>query len=228
MRPDLQALEITQADLSSLSGIDLDQQEIKSPKNSIFEKTVLFFVPLFFAAYIILSPLLKSLDLDEDGLPLLVSFLMAIVIALSAAKATASQSSKNQKNKNQDELISLMSLKTDVENFNKLIKAIDIKDQLEEAGNTGMNLKEREKVVAALQLARQDLVRALKTEKILRENQDLMMNNPELFTNNLSGLTALQVNEQATELSQILSSTLQVAVDVQEEMINLQKRHSLQ
>lgn len=69
---------------------------------------------------------------------------------------------------------SLKILLNDVERYNSVIKAIDINDQIEEAGNPGVSLKERQKVLEALELTRSDLVRALKTERILRENKNLL------------------------------------------------------
>lgn len=89
-----------------------------------------------------------------------------------------------------------------------------------------MSSDDRNKAIEALKLARQDLVRALKTERILRENQDVIINNSDLFVDNLSGIRALQVTEKATEFGKILSNALQVALDVQEEMQKLQNMRS--
>ncbi|MEH1885862.1 hypothetical protein [Nostoc sp.] len=117
---------------------------------------------------------------------------------------------------------SLQILLNDVERYNTVIRAIDINDQIEEAGNTEVLIKERESVLAALQLTKADLVRALKTERILRENKSFILSNTELFVNNLATLTAMQVNEQATEHGRLLNEALQIALDVQDEMKRLQ------
>ena len=85
-----------------------------------------------------------------------------------------------------------------------------------------MVIREREKVIAALKLTRNDLIRALKTERILRENQNFILRNTELFTNNLATLTAMQVTEEATEHGRLLNEALQIALDVQLEMKRLQ------
>ncbi|MEH2268850.1 MAG: hypothetical protein V7K68_10505, partial [Nostoc sp.] len=82
--------------------------------------------------------------------------------------------------------------------------------------------KEREGVIEALQLTKTDLVRALKTERILRENKSFILGNTELFVNNLATLTAMQVTEQATEHGRLLNEALQIALDVQHEMKRLQ------
>nr|WP_230967324.1 hypothetical protein [Nostoc commune] len=120
---------------------------------------------------------------------------------------------------------SLQILLTDVERYNTVIRAIDINDQIEEAGNPEVLIKERESVLEALKLTKSDLVRALKTEKILRENKSFILSNTELFVNNLATLTAMQVNEQATEHGRLLNEALQIALDVQHEMKRLQTQH---
>ncbi len=119
---------------------------------------------------------------------------------------------------------SLQILLHDVDRYNAVIKAIDINDQIEEAGNPGVSIKERDRVIEALQLTKTDLVRALKTEKILRENKNFILRNTELFDNNLATLTAMQVTEQATEHGRLLNEALQIALDVQYEMKRLQNQ----
>ncbi|KYC38118.1 hypothetical protein WA1_37855 [Scytonema hofmannii PCC 7110] len=119
---------------------------------------------------------------------------------------------------------SLKILLNDVERYNSVIKAIDINDQIEAAGNPGVSLKERQKVLEALELTRSDLVRALKTEKILRENKKFIISRSELFANNLATLTAMQVSEQASEHGRLLNEALQIALDVQHEMKSLQSQ----
>ena len=119
----------------------------------------------------------------------------------------------------------LINLVEDVERFNTVIKAIDIRDQIERAGNPAAHLQNRRRAIAALNLAREDLIRALKTERILRENARFIQLNPTLFANNLTALTALRVDEQAGEYSRLLDEALEIAVGVQAEMRKLRGRH---
>ncbi|MBD2437556.1 hypothetical protein [Nostoc sp. FACHB-110] len=119
---------------------------------------------------------------------------------------------------------SLKILLEDVDRYNSIIKAIDINDQIEEAGNPDVAIHQRERVLSALKLTRDDLVRALKTERILRENQNFIVSNAELFANNLATLTAMQVTEKATEHGKLLNEALQIALDVQYEMKKLQSQ----
>jgi NACalpha-BTF3-like transcription factor len=164
---------------------------------------------------------------SDNPLPPLLSVIMAYILARYTAHLTSpkdKQQSHQTKNSKED-INPLVNLIKDVKKFNSIVKAIDVNDQLEEAGNQGMSLNDRSKAIEALKLARQDLVRALKTEKILRENKDVILSNPDLFTNNLSGLRAIEVSEKASEFGKILSNALQVAIDVQEEMKKLQNQH---
>ena len=119
---------------------------------------------------------------------------------------------------------SLRILLNDVERYNSVIKAIDINDQIEDVGNLGVGIQEREKVLIALELTRNDLIRALKTEKILRENKSFIITNSDLFTNNLAALASMQVTEKATEHGRLLNEALQISLDVQREMKNLQSQ----
>jgi hypothetical protein len=120
---------------------------------------------------------------------------------------------------------SLRRLIKEVDRYNAVIRAVDINDRLEEAGNQGVGLSNREKVVRALEVMKVDLVRALKTERILRENKRFIAKNPQLFSINLTALTALQVSDRASEYGRVLDRALEIAVGVQEEMRRLQGRH---
>jgi hypothetical protein len=118
----------------------------------------------------------------------------------------------------------LKGLLKDVKRFNSLIKSIHIIDQMEEAGNLSVKLKDRERIIEALKLIREDLCRALKTERILRENKKFISRNPALFENNLIALTTLQVDDQASEQGRLLDEALQIALSTQEELRRFQKR----
>ncbi len=119
---------------------------------------------------------------------------------------------------------SVRRLVKEVDRYNAVIKAVNINDQLEEAGNQGVGLSHRDRVIQALGVMKTDLVRALKTERILRENKKFIAKNPQLFTTNLTVLTALQVSDQASEYGRVLDQALQIAVGVQEEMRKLENR----
>ncbi len=119
---------------------------------------------------------------------------------------------------------SLNTLLHEIDRFNAVIRAIDINDKIEAAGNTEVGIKERRRVIEALEYTRADLVRALRTEKILRENKKFIVNNSELLANNLATLTQMQVTERASEHGRLLNEALEIAMDVQQEMKRLQSQ----
>lgn len=116
----------------------------------------------------------------------------------------------------------LTTLLDEVSKYHEVIQAIDLNDQLADSGNIESNINDREKIIAALKLIREDLVRALKTERILRDNRQLLADNQSLLVNNLAHLQALQLSGEASQYAQLLNQSLQIALDVQAEIRKLQ------
>ncbi|NEO86749.1 MAG: hypothetical protein F6J87_21200 [Spirulina sp. SIO3F2] len=114
----------------------------------------------------------------------------------------------------------------EVVNFNKIVRSLAVSDQLQRVGNPGLPPAVRQNLLKALQLVRQDLIRAIKTERILRENQDvideLLLGQADLFANNLASLQALQLEGQAAEVEQYLTSAVQIALEVRDRLQELQ------
>ncbi|MEH2273442.1 MAG: hypothetical protein V7K40_01070 [Nostoc sp.] len=236
MRDDLQGLEISQDELQKLTNLPVNDQlliitnplqklaklyiqKIKSSEGA----TVIFIGFATFVFGYILFDIIIKIFLSWITIP---SWIVLIILGLWIGGLTQTILYLIWRRKSKVVKInmtnSLQILLTDVERYNTVIRAIDINDQIEEAGNPEVLIKERENVVAALKLTKADLIRALKTEKILRENKSFILSNTELFVNNLATLTAMQVNEQATEHGRLLNEALQIALDVQHEMKRLQ------
>ena len=236
MRDDLQGLEISQDELQKLTNLPVNDQlliitnplkklvkiyiqKIKSSEGA----TVIFIgFATFVFAYLLFDIFIK-LFVSWITIP---SWILLIILGVWIGSFTQSILYLIWKSRNKIVKInmtnSLQILLNDVERYNTVIRAIDINDQIEEAGNPEVLIKERESVIEALKLTKSDLVRALKTERILRENKSFILSNTELFVNNLATLTAMQVNEQATEHGRLLNEALQIALDVQHEMKRLQ------
>ncbi|MFW9259713.1 hypothetical protein [Nostoc sp. CALU 546] len=236
MRDDLQGLEISQDELQKLTNLPVNEdlliitnplkilakiyiQKVKSSEGA----TVVFigfstFVFVYILFDIIIKFFVTWVTMPSWILLMLLSFWVGGVTQtiLYLIWKTRSRIVKNNMTK------SLQILLNEVNRYNTVIKVIDINDQIEEAGNPEVLIKEREGVIEALKLTKADLVRALKTERILRENKSFILSNTELFVNNLATLTAMQVTEQATEHGRLLNEALQIALDVQHEMKRLQ------
>jgi len=236
VRDDLQGLEISQDELQKLTNLPVNEkiliitnplkilikiyiQKLKSSEGA----TVVFIGFSTFVFVYILFDIIIKIFVTWITIP---SWILLIILGLWVGGFTQtilyliwksrSKVVKNNMTK------SLHILLNDVNKYNTVIRVIDINDQIEEAGNPEVVIKERESVIEALKLTKADLVRALKTERILRENKNFILSNTELFVNNLATLTAMQVTEQATEHGRLLNEALQIALDVQHEMKRLQ------
>jgi hypothetical protein len=238
VRDDLEGLEISQKQLQKLTNLPVKDElriivnPIKRLGQIFIEKikgsegaTVVFIgFSIFVFSYLILDVMLKVFA-TWITIP---SWILFIIITLIGGGITQSILyfwwKKRVKFLRKNITPSLEVLLNDVDRYNSVIKAIDINDQIEEAGNPEVTLKEREKVLDALKLTRNDLIRALKTERVLRENKNFIIKNTDLFANNLPTLSAMQVSEQATEHGRLLNEALEIALDVQLEMRRLQSQ----
>jgi hypothetical protein len=238
VRNDLQGLDISQKELQKLTNLPVKDElviiinPLKEIGKTVIEKlqgseaaTVLFLsFSIFVLSYLILDILIKIfanwITVPAWLLLILLCFFGGIFTQIGLYYWWRKRLQILEENMSH----SLQILLNDVDRYNAVIKAIDINDQIEAAGNSEVNIKEREKVIAALKLTRDDLVRALKTERVLRENKNFILSNTELFANNLATLTAMQVTEQATEHGRLLNEALQIALDVQQEMKSLQSQ----
>ena len=222
----LEGLEITKGELKHLSGINLKGIPLDKPstlrraiKHQIWLE-ILFtsLIPVyFFLIKYILWAIFSDIDAEsstnnEPILSLIFSSLITIVIYAKLRELF----------KNRRVPKSLIPLLEEVSRYNQISKIVEVQNQLESAGNPGV-LVDKEKISEALELTRADLVRALKTERILRENKDIINIRPELFETNLASLSlrALDISEKAGESGQLINEVLQVAIGVQEEVKKL-------
>ena len=238
MRYDLQGLEINQKELQHLTNLPVNDElliiikpllklgklYINKIKGSEGATVVFIGFSTFVFSYLLFDIIIK-IFVTWITIP---SWLLLIVLGFWVSGLTQTVLYLIWKSRNKFVKLkmtnSLQILLSDVDRYNTVIRAIDINDQIEEAGNPEVIIKERERVIEALKLTKADLVRALKTERILRENKSFILSNTELFVNNLATLTAMQVTEQATEHGRLLNEALQIALDVQHEMKKLQNQ----
>ena len=219
MQPDLIGLEISKGELRRLTGFDPEDvfrpsimQDSKKRLGFFINEMLvtLALTPIivgFVYAFIILPTIGSSIRL---GILLLILVPIPILVGRSLWRQLTCPEG-------------LTILLDEVDKYHDLIGAIDINDQLAASGNVESSIHDRDQVTTALRLIREDLVCALKTERILRDNKKLLANNQELFVNNLASLQALQVSSQAGEYAQLLNQSLQIAIDVQAEIRKLHK-----
>lgn len=237
MQPDLQGLEISPGELRYLSGVD--STEVFRPSILHNPKQRWSFLFQEFLLSLALTPIIVGLlhvfvilPLIGASLPATLVTLVGVPIAIVATRWFWLQGNSPT---------ALCCLLDEVDRYNAVIKAIHINDQLEAAGTRETSLSDRvseaeplgsallpkadrQKVIQALTLTKEDLVRALRAERVLRENQSFLVGNPELLATNLRTLQTLQVNDRASEYGRLLNEALEIAVGVQEEMTKLQNK----
>ncbi|NES93574.1 MULTISPECIES: hypothetical protein [Okeania] len=215
MRLDLEGLEITKGELKHLSGVSLGKILLPPTKTKYLIEGL---KSLLIALLLLVSYWMVVKILNQHHLLLIVTYVsMAIGLFLEDIYKIF-MTRKNQP---------LIKLFEDVDKYNSIIQAIVINDRIEAAGNPQVQLSNRTKIIEALQLIREDLIRALKTERIIRENQKFVNKNTDLFTFNFNTLTALQINDKASEHGKLLNEALEIAIEVREEMKKLQNEHLL-
>ncbi len=249
MHPDLQGLEITKGEFRSLTSIPVDDilamdrtpslddfkssQSLKSALIGGFFIGPILGIVIFHLVYSGLYAYYRE-TLSAATYAISCSVAVAIgsvvigIIGFFWGRTKGAEKSFRQALKNYDtrehERESLKHLFPEIQKYNNIVRAIDIKDQLEAVGNKSIDTSDRQEVVKALKLTREDLVRALKTEKILRNNRDFINQNPAMIANNLTAVRAIQISDRASEWSDLLNQALEVAVEVQGEMQRLQVR----
>ena len=217
MQPDLMSLEITKGELRRLIG--LDPNNVLRPsimKNR--EKRLSFLINEMVVA-LVLTPIIVGLIYAFIILPTIGPSILLGIILLTSVPIAVIVGRWFWRRITCSRITTLLD---EVDQYHAVVKAIDIHDQLATSGNTESSITDREKVVAALQLIREDLVRALKTERILRDNKKSLTNNQELLVNNLTNLQALQVSSLSGEYAQLLNQSLQIAFNVQAQIKKIQ------
>ncbi|MDY6936803.1 MAG: hypothetical protein SWY16_03970 [Cyanobacteriota bacterium] len=219
MQPDLQGLEISPGELRHLSGCD--PSEVFRPAKMKHRRYLLNFLFQEFLVSLALTPVLVGFLYIFVIRPMLGSSLLAALACLVVMPVAVTAGRGVWRKFTTPE--SLVALLDDVDRYHSTLKAVEIGDSLEAAGSSDGRARDRQTLISALQLTRTDLVRALKTERILRDNKDFIATNPELFASNLTAIEALQVSDRGSAYSKFLNDALQIGMSIQEEMRKLQE-----
>ena len=176
----------------------------------------------FMCALILHYPIVIIIDNLWQVKPGLLLLFIFYLIDLSILEKYRDQYYDDQSTiKEYGDKITVINLYLEIQKFNNIIKAIDIHDQLAAAGNVSANLRNRSKTLEALALTRKDFVRALKTERILRENRGFITNSS-MFDTNLGAIESLSVIDEAGEWNVIINQVVEVALEVNNEIKKLQ------
>ncbi|MGL5939207.1 MAG: hypothetical protein ACRC2S_02285 [Waterburya sp.] len=205
LKTDIKELEITIEEQKKISGKNINVTSSENDNK---------FLPNFIVSLVVIGVIIKGFTWIFN----ITFYSYTILLAWICLSLWLSISMNNDHVNENEQIESLAKIISEIQKYNKIVKSIDVNDQLIEVGHNGMSEEKRKKSIKALMLVRQDLIKALKTEKILRENKQLITDNTEFFSNSLSELVVLQADEKASEFGKLLSDALEVAQEVQEEM----------
>jgi hypothetical protein len=232
IQADLEQLKISEKELEDLSGIALSDgfvadfyrpaalRDGKKLLSLLVNELLIFCVTLVVSLPVALLVNKHQVGSFSDA-EIFVRVLQ-ITLGLSVAITVAWNVYKWMKAK---PLATLAGLLDEVEKYHEVIQALDIIDRLTAAGNLQANLINRGDAIEALKITRESLVCALKTERILRENQQFIGRRYELFANiesNLAALMAVDVSDRATEYGRLLNEALEIGMSVHKEVRKLQ------
>jgi hypothetical protein len=102
-----------------------------------------------------------------------------------------------------------------VARFNALVRAVDVKERLARArGDEG--IAPRPAVLDALATTRENLLRAVRVQRILRENRDVVAGVQALRVDDLLPLEALRIEADADAYADVVGETAELAAEVQQ------------
>lgn len=234
MQSDLLKLQISESELEKLSGISRDEVVSSSlywhfvkGKPLKVSSLILHQLVIFSLTFIVSCPLaliiVRNANYSSDD-PKLMALFLQISLGLSLIIMISWNIYMWLKTK---PLVSLAHLGEEIEKYNQAIKAIDIIDKFVEAGNSNANIMNREETIKVLTATRDSLTCAVKTEKIIRENQGLIAKQYELFLNlehNFSALISYQKCDQVDEYSRLLNQALEIGTNVHKQMLKLRNK----
>ncbi|BAZ66144.1 hypothetical protein NIES4106_08910 [Fischerella sp. NIES-4106] len=217
MQPDLLGLEITKGELKRLTGVKPELFLLPSMMSNRQQRFAFLLKEVRETLLLILliTALIYGLITLTMGSQIGLGIILLIVVAIAVVvgrwfwrRFRYSQA--------------LIIILNEVDKYHAGVQAVDNLDQQAISENPENNSHDRENVISALQLVREDLVRGLKIERVLRDNKKSLNDQQELSVNNLANLQALQVSSSAGEYAQILNQLLQIDLDVQSQIRKLQ------
>ncbi len=218
----LQALEITSAEVRHLCGCDPSELWRSSLLQNRRSWLMFWFQELILAIALtpivtggvylfVIRPLLGN-EVYTILWPVL-ACLVVIPIAIIAGRGLWRSRSTP---------LTLVALLDDLDRYHGALKAVAIAEELAAARHQAIDPDERAAVLSALELTRDDLIRAFSTDRILRENRDFLAIDLASFGDNLTALQALQTDVQGRDYQEILQRTVAIGASVRDEMRKLQ------
>ncbi|AMW29082.1 hypothetical protein [Arthrospira platensis] len=203
MIPDLEGLEISRGELKHLSGLGINRVYRPATVKKLFHEALktLLAMGLVLLSYGILIGIFPA---DQTVLVVIHAIACLGLIVDDALKIITTWRHK-----------SLIAIWMQVERYNRIIHAIAFCDQLENAGNPTAKVTDRSQILSALKMIREELVRTLNTEAMIRRNRSLIKQSSHLFPCDVSNLTIPQWQDSTTPDHQMLAEAWDIAMAVE-------------
>jgi hypothetical protein len=109
----------------------------------------------------------------------------------------------------------LSRLRESIERYNALVRALDVRDRLSRARGSGEPVGD-EAVLRAIRTTRENLVRAVRVQRVLRDGRDVVLDADALRIGELVPVEALRIEQTAEAYSELAGETLAIAAEVQQ------------
>ena len=237
MKLELKKLLISEKEFQEITGISIEEiNEITIYQEKIalhkFRKTTINFLS-YFAAFLIGISLILALiiwllsqiiefvtkrELYDFNFILRLSAYLSLPVSLFISiKLNYRKLAKlNTKKKYFKHLTVLFN---EYKKHNQIVRAIDVKEQLEAVEEqTGSESQVKSTLSKALVEMREDLIKALKIEKILRENRTVVETNPELFKSSFDATNVQKIIDRGSEYDRLINKALKIGSKLNKEM----------
>ncbi len=247
MKPELNELLISEKEFQEITGISIDEvNEIAIYQEKIFihkfRKIAINFLKDFSISLLaisivlaiilwILSQIFSSLFAAVEvssfasALRTAAYFSLPISLLLSLKLHYGKLGKLQTKNKYLKHLTILFN---EFKKHNQIVKAIDVKDQLESLEQKESDPQIKLTLLKSLVEMREDLIKALKIEKILRENRTVVETNPELFQSSFNATKVQKIIDRGSEYDRLINKTLKLGAEVTKEVKKMQSNSELE
>lgn len=232
------SLIITPRDLKRLTGIKTENipgssvagdclklksfinQRIKlerSESNWIFAIVSAFFLTASYLAIILTNKLFTSGTFFTYSRAIVTSGTIAvavfIVCNLILALSLRSQIKSNSKNRR---FSTLRALIDDINSYNQAARTLNDQIKITNLSEQSNRINQQRKI-QVFQKVKQQLITALKTERIIRENPNF---DPDAVASNIVPVSAISLNQTASSYSQELADAIAIGIKVEKEITN--------
>jgi len=211
---DLEELEITPGELKHWSGINKNFLYRPATAKKIIGEGL---KTLSIAGLLLISYWIWSLIFPELSLILIIIYLIIIILLILEDIV------KIWLTLTRPECVKIFN---QIDRYNTIVKALNIYEQLEATEHPQAILENRDTIIQALKLIRNELIKGLKIERILKKHKKFIQQNPQFFDSNFTDLTVLQTEKPTTEEGILLYQAFEIASEIHTHLKQLQEQQN--